>query len=217
MSDAAHESFVKTPRQLITVVVLAFLVPIMIIVLLVQYVSTVPRTGAGGNAMTPEATVARIRPVAGFELRDASAPTALRAGDAVFKGQCGACHETGAAGAPKMGDAANWAPRIKQGLQTLIDHALKGKGAMPPQAGGEFAAGEIARAVVYMANNSGAKFAEPAAPAPAGGAGADGKDAKDAGAGSGSGTAGTGGAAAAPAGEQKAAEPEKKQEMTSGN
>ena len=206
-----HESFVKTPRQLITVVVLAFVVPIMIIVLLVQYVSTVPRTGAGGNAMAPEATVARIRPVAGFELRDASAPTALRPGDAVFKGQCGACHETGAAGAPKVGDTANWAPRIKQGLQTLIDHALKGKGAMPPQAGGEYADGEIARAVVYMANNSGAKFAEPAAPAPAGGAGADSKGAGAAAAGSGS------AGAAAPAGDQKAAEPEKKQELTSGS
>ena len=204
-----HESFVKTPRQLITVVVLAFIVPILIIVLLVQYVSTVPRTGAGGDGMTPEATVARIRPVAGFELRDASAPTALRPGDAVFKGQCGACHETGAAGAPKIGDAANWAPRIKQGLQTLIDHALKGKGAMPPQAGGEFADGEIARAVVYMANHSGAKFAEPAAPAPAGGA--ESKDAAGAAAGSGN------AAAAAPAAEQKAAEPEKKQELTSGN
>ncbi|HMN82419.1 MAG TPA: c-type cytochrome [Burkholderiaceae bacterium] len=200
----------KTPRQLITVVVLAFIVPILIIILLVSYVTTVPRTGAGGNAMTPEATVSRIRPVAGFELRDASTPTALRPGDAVFKGQCGACHETGAAGAPKVGDTANWAPRIKQGLQTLIDHALKGKGAMPPQAGGEFADGEIARAVVYMANNSGAKFAEPAAPAAAGGAGAD---SKDAGAASGSGNAG----AAAPAGDQKAAEPEKKQELTSGS
>ena len=203
MSDT-HEAFVKTPRQLITVVILAFVVPILIIILLVQYVNTVARTGAGGDAMTPEATVSRIRPVAGFELRDASAPTALRAGDAVFKGQCGACHDTGAAGAPKVGDAANWAPRIKQGLQTLIDHALKGKGAMPPQAGGEFADGEIARAVVYMANNSGAKFAEPAAPAPAGGT----KDAAG---------AASGAAAAAPAGEQKAAQPEKKQELTSGN
>ncbi len=203
MSDT-HEAFVKTPRQLITVVILAFVVPILIIILLVQYVNTVARTGAGGDAMTPEAIVSRIRPVAGFELRDASAPTALRAGDAVFKGQCGACHDTGAAGAPKVGDAANWAPRIKQGLQTLIDHALKGKGAMPPQAGGEFADGEIARAVVYMANNSGAKFAEPAAPAPAGGT----KDAAG---------AASGAAAAAPAGEQKAAQPEKKQELTSGN
>lgn len=203
MSDT-HEAFVKTPRQLITVVILAFVVPILIIILLVQYVNTVARTGAGGDAMTPEAIVSRIRPVAGFELRDASAPTALRAGDAVFKGQCGACHDTGAAGAPKVGDAANWAPRIKQGLQTLIDHALKGKGAMPPQAGGEYADGEIARAVVYMANNSGAKFAEPAAPAPAGGT----KDAAG---------AASGAAAAAPAGEQKAAQPEKKQELTSGN
>src|SRR5690606_30333086 len=135
MSDE-HQGFIKTPRQLITVVVLAFVVPIAIIVLLVKFVGTSPRTGAGADAMTPEAIEARIQPVAGFELRDASSPGALKTGEQVYKAQCSACHATGVAGAPKLGDAGAWAPRIKTGLQALATSALKGKGAMSPQGGG---------------------------------------------------------------------------------
>jgi cytochrome c5 len=66
-----------------------------------------------------------------------------------------------------LADLAAWGPRIKQGLETLVTSALKGKGAMGAQAGGDFNDIEIARAVVYMANNAGAKFAEPEAPAAA--------------------------------------------------
>ncbi len=58
-------------------------------------------------------------------------------------------------------------PRIKTGLETLVNSALKGKGNMGPQGGGDFSDFEIARAVVYMANNGGAKFDEPKMPAPA--------------------------------------------------
>ncbi len=75
MSDE-NQGFIKTPRQLITVIVLAFVVPITIIGLLVKFVGNSTRTGAGADAMTPEAIEARIRPVAGFELADASAPAA---------------------------------------------------------------------------------------------------------------------------------------------
>lgn len=160
MSDE-HQSFIKTPRQLITVVVLAFVVPITIIVLLVKLVGTSTRTGVGADAMTPEAIEARIQPVAGFELRDASSGGALKTGEQVFKAQCSACHATGVAGAPKLGDAAAWAPRIKTGLQALATSALKGKGAMAPQGGGDFSDVEVTRAVVYMANQGGAKFEEP--------------------------------------------------------
>lgn len=167
MSDE-HEGFIKTPRQLITVVVLAFVVPIAIIVLLVKFVGTGPRTGAGADAMTPEAVEARIRPVAGFELREAGAGGASRSGEAVYKAQCAACHATGVAGAPKLGDTAAWAARIKTGLQALTGSSLKGKGAMAPQGGGEYTDVEITRAVVYMANQAGGKFEEPKVPAAAG-------------------------------------------------
>jgi cytochrome c5 len=56
-------------------------------------------------------------------------------GEKVFKGTCAMCHKTGASGAPIIGNKADWAPRIAQGMPTLYEHALKGftgkKGAMP--------------------------------------------------------------------------------------
>jgi len=162
-----HSTFIKTPRQLITIVVLAFVVPVLLIVLLVMFVGQGTRTGAGAEAMTPEAIEARIQPVAKFVLRDASGPKVLRAGADVYKAQCAVCHETGAAGAPKFGDAGAWAPRIKTGYDALLASALKGKGAMAPQGGGEYDDLEVGRAVVHMANAAGAKFAEPKAPAAA--------------------------------------------------
>ena len=162
-----HESFIKTPRQLITIVVLSFVVPIILIALLVNFVTSGKRDGAGADSMTPEAIASRIRPVAGFELRDASAPRVLKSGEDVYKAQCTTCHQAGLAGAPKLGDNAAWAPRIKTGFDALLQAALKGKGAMAPQGGGEFEDDEIARAVVYIANHSGGSLPEPATPAPA--------------------------------------------------
>jgi cytochrome c5 len=165
--SSEHDAFIKTPRQLITVVVLSFIVPILIIAALVSYVNRTVRTGAGSTAMTAESIEARIKPVAGFSLKSADGPQVLRAGEDVYKAQCAACHEVGAAGAPKNGDLAAWAPRIKTGYDALLTSALKGKNAMSAQGGGEYSDAEIGRAVVYMANKSGAKFAEPQAPAAA--------------------------------------------------
>jgi hypothetical protein len=61
---------------------------------------------------------------------------------------------------------------VKTGYEALLTSALKGKGAMGAQGGGDFSDLEIGRAVVYMANQGGAKFAEPAAPAASGAASA---------------------------------------------
>jgi cytochrome c5 len=163
-----HEPFIKTPRQLITVVTLAFIVPIIGIVLLASYFGSATRPAAGSDAFSAQAIESRIRPVAGFSLKGADGPKALRAGEEVYNAVCGACHTAGVAGAPKTGDAAAWAPRIKTGYDALLTSALKGKGAMSAQGGGEYEDAEIGRAVVFMANKSGAKFEEPkAAPAAA--------------------------------------------------
>lgn len=172
MSDAhnEHESAIKTPKQLIAAIVAGFLVPIVCIALLVVYVANTKKVGAGSEGQTPEAIAARIKPVAdqGFTLKDASAPRQLQAGAAVFKAVCAACHETGAAGAPKIGDTAAWSPRIAQGYQTLVSHAINGIRAMPPKGGNpDLDDVEVARAVVYMANQAGAKFKEPEVKAPA--------------------------------------------------
>ena len=96
------------------------------------------------------------------EIRDANRK--MKTGEQVFKAQCSACHATGAAGSPKFGDAGAWGPRIKAGFDTLLNSALKGKGNMGAQGGGDFSEYELARAVVYMANAGGAKFDEPKKP-----------------------------------------------------
>ena len=128
------------------------------------------RIGSGcSNSQSPESIAARIKPVAdeGFTLVDASAPRTLKAGAEVYNAACAACHGTGAAGAPKFGDAGAWAPRIKQGFDMLVSHAVKGIRAMPAKGGNpDLDDVEVARAVVHMANAAGAKFKEPAAPEP---------------------------------------------------
>ncbi len=165
--DGPHEGPIRTPKQLIAAVVASFLVPITIIVLLVNYVDFGSKTGAGSTGMDEDAVLRRLQPVGQVRLELARAEGALRGGDEVYKAQCAACHAAGLVGAPKLGDAAAWGPRIATGHDALLTSALKGKGAMTPQAGAAFSDLEIGRAVVYMANQAGGKLAEPAAPAKA--------------------------------------------------
>ena len=157
-----HSSFIKTPQQLIVVILLAFLVPILGIVLIVQLVTGSP--SADPNATTPESVAARLQPVGKVEVGAAAAAPGARSGEDIVKSVCAACHQTGVANAPKIGDKAAWAPRIKQGLNGLLAVATKGKGAMPPKGGAaDLTDAELARAIVFMANQSGASFKEPAA------------------------------------------------------
>jgi cytochrome c5 len=165
--DAPHEGPIKTPKQLILAVLFAFVVPIAVIVLLVLYVSADNQPAAGTDAMSAEAVALRLNRVGTVEVKDVSDPSALKSGEQVYTAQCAACHAAGVAGAPKFGDEALWAPRVKTGYDALLTSALKGKGAMGAQGGGDFTDLEIGRAVVYMANKGGAKFEEPKAAAPA--------------------------------------------------
>jgi cytochrome c5 len=162
--DGPHEGPIKTPKQLILAVLFAFVVPIVGIILLVIYVTAETRPGAGSAANEPKVITERIRPVGMVEIKDATDIASLKTGEQVYAAQCTACHGTGALNSPKLGDVAAWAPRLKAGFDTLLRSALAGKGQMPPQGGGDFTDYEIARAVVYIANQSGGKLAEPPAP-----------------------------------------------------
>jgi cytochrome c5 len=163
-----HEGPIKTPKQLIVAVLFAFVVPIIAIILLVTYVTSENKPSAGSEGLGAQAVARRIERVGSVQIKDVSEPGALKTGEQVYNTQCAACHAVGAANAPKFGDAGAWGPRIKQGFDTLVQSALKGKGAMPPQGGGDFSEVEIGRAVAYMANHGGANFPEPqAAPAAA--------------------------------------------------
>ena len=165
--DLPHEGPIKTPKQLVWAIVAAFVVPIIIIILMVNYVVADKMPAAGSNGMTPEAVAQRIQPVGKVEIKDVSDPASLKTGEQVYAAQCVACHGSGAAGAPKLADAAAWGPRVKTGYEALLTSALKGKGAMGAQGGGDFSDLEIGRAVVHMANQGGAKFDEPKVAAPA--------------------------------------------------
>jgi cytochrome c5 len=122
----------------------------------------------GSPKADDDAVAARIQPVAKLEIAGApkGAPTGNRSGEELYKAVCFACHAQGAAipTSPKLGDKAAWAPRIGVGLDVLTKSAITGKNAMPPKGGATEASEiEIARAIVFMANKSGASFKEPAA------------------------------------------------------
>ena len=80
-------------------------------------------------------------------------------GKAVFEANCKACHGGLIPGAPAVGKKEDWAPRIKQGKDTLHKHALEGFNSMPAKGGNSsLSDDEVKAAVDYMANESGAKF-----------------------------------------------------------
>lgn len=72
-------------------------------------------------------------------------------GEAIYNQACMACHLTGAAGAPIMGDVGAWAPRLEQDMETIYAHAIEGIGAMPPKGGfANLSDEEVEAAVDYM-------------------------------------------------------------------
>jgi len=162
-----HEGLIRTPKQLAVVLVASFVLPVVIIIMLINFVAWDSKPAAGSDGLTPEAIARRIQPVGVSDYKDVTDVKSMKTGEQVYAAQCTACHATGAVGSPKLGDEATWGPRIKTGFDAMLASSLKGKGNMPPQAGGDASDFEIARAVVFMANKSGAKFDEPKAPAPA--------------------------------------------------
>jgi cytochrome c5 len=165
MSDTAHESFIKTPRQLAVVVALSFLVPVLLIVFLTQLITGSLNIRDANYSL--DAVQERIKPVAevyigtapGAPPPAAAAPAAATAaggagkGEALFNQLCTACHTAGVNGAPKLGDKAAWAPRIKTGIDTLYTAALKGLNAMPPKGGNpSLPDADVKAAVDYMVN-----------------------------------------------------------------
>ena len=156
-SAAAQSSSGKISKNLRLPVIYVFIPLALIIIGLVYYVASNKKIEIDPLS-AEQAAAFRIQKIGTIALREAN--RTLKSGEEVFKTQCTNCHSAGLIGAPKFGDAGAWAPRIKTGYTALLTSALKGKNAMPPQ-GGQLNELEIGRAVVYMANAAGAKFAEP--------------------------------------------------------
>jgi cytochrome c5 len=97
---------------------------------------------------------ARIQPLGKVHVSCAKAETAAagpRSGLQVYAKACVACHSVGVLGAPKLQDAADWAPRMAQGLDVMLGHAIKGYNAMPPKGTcGDCSDDEIKAAIEHM-------------------------------------------------------------------
>lgn len=158
----AHQSFIKTPMQLVVVIVASFLVPIAIIVAISQYVTSGLDTSPSNPLMAEDAVAKRIKPAGEVVLGEApppapapapggSAPAGPVDGKAVYEKACTACHGAGIMNSPKTGDKAAWAPRIAQGKSTLYEHAIKGIRMMPAKGGNAALSDtEVKAAVDYL-------------------------------------------------------------------
>lgn len=126
-------------------------VAVVLIAIIYPLTNRTFNSAADSASGTDESDV-RIQPVAKFELAKAEAPAASgpRDGATIYNTVCGACHNTGAAGAPKIDDKAAWAPRVAQGKAALITSVTNGKGAMPPKGGATLSDDEIKGVVDYV-------------------------------------------------------------------
>jgi len=157
---------VQHPMRVFWTAIFAFLIPIGALILILEYATNDLRTGGSPRALTHEAVIERIQPVAriAFEAPADDGVTDLKTGEEVYNSTCATCHADGVAGAPKFGDQAAWAPFIETGYENLLEVALHGRGAMPAKGGNTSLDDlEVERAMVYMANAAGADYAEPSA------------------------------------------------------
>lgn len=146
---------------------IAALVALAIVLFVIaQVVGGKAKTSAAAQA-DAKAVAERIKPVgevtvASTAVMDALIPTVQAADDKgkkVYDSACQACHAAGVAGAPKLGDKADWGPRIAQGNETLYQHSLKGfqgkKGVMPPKGGfANLSDADVKAAVDYMVSKA---------------------------------------------------------------
>ncbi|MSQ18004.1 MAG: cytochrome c5 family protein [Betaproteobacteria bacterium] len=168
MEQHEHTSFIKTWQQLVVVVLLSFVVPVIVIIMIAKLVTGGLEINQTSNpALDSKLVAERIKPVASVAVVDASKPREQLAGEAVYKATCMVCHAAGVANAPKLGDKATWGPRIKEGFAAALANTIKGTSRGMPAKGGntDLSDLEVARAVVYMGNQAGAGWKEPAAEA----------------------------------------------------
>ena len=113
--------------------------------------ASAPAADAAASADAPKADAAKAE--------DKGAAAGGADGKKVYEASCQACHGGAVPGVPHVGKKEDWAPRIKQGKDTLHKHAIEGFNAMPAKGGnGSLSDDEVKAAVDYMANQSGAKF-----------------------------------------------------------
>lgn len=155
-----------SPLQMVFTVLAALVALTAISLLLVYVLNGLKDFTSDADKATDAASVTeRIKPVAEVEVAQGGAANggAINA-EQIVNTSCAACHGTGALGSPKIGDKSAWGPRIAKGYKTLVDHAINGFNMMPARGGNpDLSDDEIAHAVAFMANKSGASFTPPKA------------------------------------------------------
>lgn len=174
-----HQSLIKTPQQLIVVIILAFAIPVIGIIMIASYVTGGLKVDEKNGDASPASVAQRLKPAGTLVVGDAPAPASnapaaatsasgsaavktasgqavttgaggASAGKQLYESICVACHGAGIAGAPKAGDKAAWQPRIAKGKDSLYTSALKGKNAMPPKGGSTAPDADVKAAVDYL-------------------------------------------------------------------
>lgn len=156
-----HDFPKTTPKQVMLATLGGLIAPALVVALIFFMLWRIQSQQLPDDPNQPNPDVeANIAPVAVAELAaEETGPHVDQSGEQVVKAVCVACHAVGALGSPKIGDQAAWAPRISQGYDTLVKHAIQGIRSMPARGGNpNLTDGEIGNAVAYMANQSGASF-----------------------------------------------------------
>jgi cytochrome c5 len=165
MSEHDYDFPETTGFQVVSAILGSLVAPTLVIVLIVKLLMGIEASHiADATADADKAKVEeRIKPIATVDVAAVeTGPHVDKTGQEVVSGVCSACHAAGMLGSPKIGDKAAWGPRIAQGYETLIKHAIEGIRSMPPRGGNAaLTDNEIANAVAYMANQGGAKFVAP--------------------------------------------------------
>ena len=102
--------------------------------------------------LEPVVTLAKIR--SNMSAAAGAGDSASKTPEQLYQGACMACHSTGAAGAPKLGDSGAWGPRLAKGLDALLNSAVNGIGAMPPRGGSQYSDEQIHSVIEYIASQS---------------------------------------------------------------
>ena len=146
---------IRTPKQLVTVVILAFIVPLVIILLTIKFITGGINIDPDSPLMSDEAIAERMRSkdsVTAPEIVPTSMTSTVDTvedpGKTLYNSVCQACHVAGVAGAPKLDDKAAWEPRVALGNETLYQSVLMGKNMMPARGGATNASDEDIKAAV---------------------------------------------------------------------
>lgn len=156
-----ENSHLRSVLETVGVVIGSFIFAMVVIVAATKSKSPEATTNVVENTAVEEKVAeADVKPVAEVKVADASTETAVNSGsisgEQIAQKNCALCHGAGIMNSPKIGDKDQWAPRIAQGKEMLVNNAINGIRTMPAKGGNpSLSDEEVAAAVIWMANESG--------------------------------------------------------------